>query len=271
MDAIKDLQEFLFQYFTLDGTIQQVVKMLTEDFFKEGNAWYTFATGVNSVIKPIALTLITLCFLVEYLKTTINMDVLKMEYAFKCFFKAILAKASLDISMTLLMAIYQTSAEWTAKIANISAGTAGSYFSIQTDQLKGAFGEYGFIQGIISLPVYLVCWLVVVGAAVMVYVIAYARRIELVMYAAISPLPCAFLALENSNITKRFIMNFAAVCLQGVFILMSIKLYELVCLDISLDMVSGVAQACLKLMVSSITLLMAVLKSSEWAKKVLEI
>lgn len=268
---VEDFVKFYFEYFTLDGTLTQIVKMLSEDFFKEGNAWYTFATGVNSVVKPISLTIITICFLVEYLKTTINMDVLKVEYAFKCFFKAILAKASLDISMTLLMAIYQTSAEWMVKIVKISAGTSGTYFLEQKQQLEYAMGGYGMIQMFMSLPVYLVCWIVVCGAAVMVYVIAYARKIEIVMYAAISPLPCAFLALENSNITKRFIMSFASVCLQGVFIIMSIKLYELVCIDITLDMVEGAPQACMKLMVSSITLLMAVIKSSEWARRVLEV
>lgn len=258
---------------SLDSNIANVVSILAQNFWGSGNAWYDFAKAISTIIEPISLTIITVCFLIEFLKTTIQMDILKWEYGLKCFFKFVFAKVCIDVSFTLLGAIYATGAEWIASVGT-SASTIGStaWSAIETE-----IDGYGFME-ILGLVVsmgliFMAIWIV----SLIVQVVAYARKFELVIYLAVAPLPCAFLPLEDggaSRIPKKYIMNFASVCLQGLFIIMSIKLYGMLCneeIQATITAGGNVGSIAGQLLIASLVLVMAVIKSSSWAKSVLDV
>lgn len=257
---------------SLDSNIANVVSILAENFWGSGNVWYNFAKSVSLIIEPIALTIITICFLIEFLKITIQMDILKWEYALKVFFKFVFAKVCIDISFTFLGAIYATGAEWIASVG-ASASTIGStaWTAIETE-----IDGYGFMDTlglVVSMGlIFLAIWVI----SLIVQVMAYARKFELVIYLAVAPLPCAFLPLEDnqaSRIPKKYVLNFASVCLQGLFIVMSIKLYGMLCnSEIKATIMSGgnIGSIAGQLLIASLVLVMAVVKSSSWAKSVLD-
>lgn len=257
---------------SMDSNIAKVVMILADNFWGSGNAWFDFAEEVAAIIKPIALTIITICFLIEFLKITIQMDILKWEYGLKCFFKFVFAKVCIDVSFSLLGAIYATGSEWIASIGT-SAATIGS---TAWGAIEAEIDGYGFIESIGLIAsmglIFLSIWVV----SIMVQVIAYARKFELVIYLAVAPLPCAFLPLEDGNasrIPKKYIMNFASICLQGLFIIMSIKLYGMLCNEeIQNTIAAGgnVGTIAGQLLLASLVLIMAVVKSSSWAKSVLD-
>ncbi|MDA8222497.1 hypothetical protein [Desulfosporosinus sp.] len=107
-----------------DTNVARAVKVLTGDIFN--GSMYAMAKGIADIITPVSLTIITIIFLIEFLKITIKMDVLKWEYGLRVFLKLVFAKVAIDLSFMLLMAIYATAAEWilAAGAINSTLGTA---------------------------------------------------------------------------------------------------------------------------------------------------
>ena len=256
---------------SVDGNIASVVSILSAGFW--GGSWCNWAKGIaTSTIEPIALTIISICFFVEFLKITIQMDILKWEYALKCFFKFVFAKVCIDVAFDLLDAIYATAAEWVASIG--ASGTSVGNDAWQA--IKGELDGYKFLEmaGVLASSgiIFIAIWVV----TIIIQVIAYARKFEITLLLAISPLPCAFLPLEDggaSRIPKKFFINFAGTCLQGVFIIMSVKLYEFLCTEeIDAAIAAGGSPGMIagQLLLATLVLVMAVTKSSGWAKAILD-
>lgn len=250
-----------------DGNVQKAVDVLTRDIF--GGSLYTMAVGISNVVTPIALTIITIIFLVEFLKITIKMDVLKYEWALRVFFKLVFAKVAIDVSFTLLSAIYATGAEWITAAGGVNStlgATAGTAITLATTTMTW-YDALGLVATM-ALPL-----LAINISGVIVIVIAYARMFELLVYLSVAPLPCAFLPMEDSRIPKKFFLSFAGVCLQGLFIIISIKLYQAVCDDTIVAAVNASASfsdISFNMLLGALVLVMAVVKSGSWAKSILD-
>ncbi|MBQ2886813.1 MAG: type IV secretion system protein [Alphaproteobacteria bacterium] len=266
--------EFFKNCFTsLDGDIANITNILKEDWFRNGNDFYDLARYIQWVVTPIALTIVTICFLIEFLKITIQMDVLKWEYGLRCFFKLVFAKVCIDLSTDLLGAIYITCAEW---IDEVGTGTVHVGQTVWT-QLESSFTSAGLLE---SIGFFLAGGLIVIAIkiiTIVIQVMAYARKFEISILLAIAPLPCAFLPLEDggtSRIPKKYIMSFASSCLAGFFMIISVRFYaELVNgtiiqnINNMSDFISKIGQVLL----ATLVLVMAVIKSGSWASKVLDV
>lgn len=260
-----------------DENVNSVRIILTEDIFT-GNV-HTIAMALSNIVKPIAYTIIGLCFLIEFLKITINMDVLKWEFGLKCFFKLVFAKACIDISAQLMEAIYFTAVEWITKMSQpIGAGSVSTSFganaAVKFNELLQTCTWYEALGYVCTL---VLPFLIVMLVGLAVKVIAYARMFELMVYIAIAPLPCSFLPLEDgggSRIPKKFFLNFASVCLHGVFIIISIQLFNIICneqLDAAITNSAEMGTASNVMLLASLVLILAVTKSGSWAKQVLDV
>jgi hypothetical protein len=139
-------------------------------------------------------------------------------------------------------------------------------------QLKDA-GNLEILSYVVSLgfPMTLISL-----AGVLIKVLAYGRAFELLIYIAVAPLPCAFLPVEDgpgSQITRHFFLNFAAVVLQGLFILISLRLFAAFCdsvvaVQIADDTASLTAMMG-QMLLGTLVLLVLVFKSGSLAKTVL--
>lgn len=255
-----------------DFWINSVVTVLTEDFFQNGNEWYDFGKSVAELIKPAALSIVGMCFFIDFLKMTMNQNILKWEYMLKCFFKLCFAKVCIDISYEVLSAIYATSASWIRKISTSGGGIGNLTYQQIKDELN-SYGTMGMIGVAVTCAI---MFIAIMFIAILIKVIAYARKFEIIMYLAISPLPCAFLPLEegsSSRIPRKFFMSFAGVCIQGLFIIISIKLYEVLCTTEITEVINAggsMFTIISQMLLASLVLLMAVFKSSTWAKNILD-
>lgn len=253
-----------------DGNVQKSIDVLTKDIFSSG--MYTTAQGIANVVTPIALTIITICFLIEFLKITIKMDVLKWEYGLRVFFKLVFAKVAIDVSFRLLTAIYATATEWITA-AGTTGGTLGSSVGTAITTIIANMTWYEALGLVCTMGIsFLAIWL----SGMIVIVIAYARMFELLVYVSVAPLPCAFLPMEDgagSRIPKKFFLTFASVCLQGLFIIISIKLYGAICESTIIPAVqssSALADISFNMLMGALVLVMAVVKSGSWAKSILD-
>lgn len=257
---------------TFDALVKQVLTILSYDCFSNTDGYvggmFTLAQSVKSIVMPISLTIITVIFLIEFLKITIQMDILKWEYGLKVFFKFVFAKVAIDLSSYLMSAIYTTASEWISNIGS-SNSTLGSTAGVL---IKNEIQNYGTLKCLGLMLSASVMFLVVIACALIMNVIAYARIFEIMVYIAISPLPCAFLPAEQSRIPAKFFCNFAGVCLQGVFMAISIKMYVMLCGTLLTNISSGgsIWNVIYNLLIGSVVCLMAVIKSGQWANKIFE-
>ena len=257
---------------TYDSLVNQVLSILSFNIFSSSDTYFggmfTLAQSIKSVVMPISLTIITIIFLIEFLKITIQMDILKWEYGLKVFFKFVFAKVAIDLSSYLMSAIYATSAEWIASIGSSSSTLGATAGIIIKNEIQG----YGPMKILGLAMTALVMFLIVIACALLMNVIAYARIFEIMVYVAISPLPCAFLPAEHSRIPVKFFCGFAGVCLQGVFMAISIKMYVMLCNSILGNMTAGTSiwPVIYNLVIGSVVCLMAVIKSGQWANKIFD-
>lgn len=257
---------------TFDSLVGQVLAILSYDCFSSGDSYvggmYTLAQSVKSIVMPIALIIITIIFLIEFLKITIQMDILKWEYGLKVFFKFVFAKVAIDVSATLMSAIYATASEWISGVGS-SSSTLGATAGVL---IKNEIQSYGTLKCLGLMLSASVMFLVVIASAIIMNVIAYARVFEIMVYISVSPLPCAFLPAERSRITVKFFCGFAGVCLQGVFMAISIKMYVMLCNTILTNIAAGssVWNVIYNLVIGSVVCLMAVIKSGQWANKIFD-
>jgi len=257
----------------LDEFTSEIYHQLSANVWSAGNPYYDTAMTVRGVVEPLALTIVGICFLVEFLKITINMDVLKYEYLLKCFFKLVFAKVCIDLSFDLMAAIYATGIEWVGTIGGPQNFLLGAHIwrNIQT-----SIDSYGMLQ---LVAITITSGIMLVAAeicCIIVLVTVYATIFELTLYMAISPLPCAFLPLEDggaSRIPKKFFLNFAGICLHLVFIAICLSLYVNLCNTLIIanaQMNWEVAVAFPKVLLVTLIFMMAVTKSGTWAQRVLD-
>lgn len=253
-----------------DGSVESAVNVLTQNVFT--GDMYNMAIGISNVIKPIALTIVGLCFVIEFIKITIRMDILKWEYGLTLFFKLVFAKAAMDISVDFLMAIYATAAEWIERTAQ-AGGTLGAEVGAA---IQSSIENMGWQEALGLVCTMGICFLGIWICGIILVVIAYARMFELLIYISVSPLPCAFLPMEDSGATRiarRYFTTFAAVCLQGLFMVISIKLYQAICTSTIIPLVQGtteMSEVMFNMLIGALVLVMAVIKSASWAKSIMD-
>lgn len=286
MGALKDLfLTYLEVVLTgYDDMLTLAIKAISEPI--DGNVWGQMVRFSNA-LKPFCYLVIGLCTCIELAQTASKVDMLKWEHALKTCIKLCLAYVCIDVSPTLLKACFVQSQAWISALdpnnvnsAVIKLGTQSySQLVILMDEIQG-FSVMGlWIALFIMVLAVMVC-------ALMVQVIAYGRMFEIYVYLVVSPLPFAFLPLGQgdnfSRITTRFMKNFIAVCLQGVMMLISIQVFNIIlgntisadianaALEEGVNEFSKVFTICFKLLIGSIALLMAVTKSGTWAKNIMD-
>lgn len=244
--------------------------------------WSSVA-ALSSTLCPFCYTIIGICLLIEIAQVASKVDIIKWEHGLKLCVKMVLAKVCIDIAPTFLKACYAQAQDW---ITGLSSGgstlgnTTVNYLRPLVQNVSGFGNILGmFLSTFIVLMAIKICGL-------MVQVIAYGRMFELYVYLVVSPLPCAFMPLGNgdgggvSRITSKFFKSFIAVCLQGVMMIIVIRIFDVVMGNAILttlgaaagnaDANAAITDLIYTMLLGAIALVMAVVKSGSWAKGILD-
>ena len=255
----------------LDASVNKARSVLTDSIFT--GDLFRLADNIRQQIRPIAITILSLCFIIEFLNILTHQDILKWETGFKVGAKLVLTYVALDISSQLMEAIYATGNDLIGKVQAVNMDMGG----LIKDQLRAALTGLGILKTIGLLATIGIAFLIVWLAGVVILVIAYGRSIELLLHIAIAPIPCAFLILEDhhgARIFWKFVMSFAANCLQGFFIVLSISLYNALVTQIFETAISNgadVAAITGGLLLGAVVLVVTVVKSGSIAKSILDV
>ena len=267
-----------------DSTVSSAQDVLTGGLF-DTNAVWSSVLALSNALKPFCYVVIGICLLIEIAQVAAKVDIIKWEHGLKLCVKMVFAKLCIDIAPTFLRACYNQASLWIA-----SAMTAGSYTnlgSLMTTEVETQISSISGIWSVIGLLAScLLLSMAVKICGLLIQVIAFGRMFELYVLLAVSPLPCAFFPLGDgsgggmSRITQKFFKNFIAVCLQGVMIIVSIRIFYMIvgtaltalitAATAGSDPTTVVTDLCYTMLLAGLVLVMAVAKCGTWAKSIMD-
>ena len=267
-----------------DSTVSSAQDVLTGGLF-DTNAVWSSVLALSNALKPFCYVVIGICLLIEIAQVAAKVDIIKWEHGLKLCVKMVFAKLCIDIAPTFLRACYNQASLWISSAMSVGGYT--NLGSLMTTEVETQISSISGIWSVIGLLAScLLLSMAVKICGLLIQVIAFGRMFELYLLLAVSPLPCAFFPLGDgsgggmSRITQKFFKNFIAVCLQGVMMIISIRIFYMIvgtALTSLITSASGgsdpttvVTDLCYVMLLAGIVLVMAVAKCGSWAKSIMD-
>ena len=211
-----------------NGRLEEIWQLITTspENFKGGGVWNVIV-NINDGLKAVGYALLVLFFVMGVVKTCGSFtEMKKPEVAFKCFIRFVLAKVAVGRGMEIMTAIFSICGSVVSASMNSIGGAVTTSASLP-GEIVSAIEDVGFMQ---SIPLWLVSFLGSLFITVMSIILiltVYGRFFKLYLYTAISPLPFASFAGENtSGIGKAFVKSYMGVCLEGAVIVLACLIYS---------------------------------------------
>ncbi len=240
---------------------------------------------LSNALKPFCYVVIAICLLIEIAQVAQKVDIIKWEHGVKLCLKMVFAKLCIDIAPTFLRACYNQANIWITSALNV--GGYQSLGAMMSNEIQTQISNISGLGTVLGLFVStMLVALAIMICALLVQVIAFGRMFELYVYLAVSPLPCAFFPLGDgtgggwSRITQKFFKSFIAVCLQGVMIILCMRIFYMIIGNAFQNMISDavatgdagqiVSQLCYTMLLGAIVLVMSVARCGSWSKGIID-
>lgn len=224
--VVQNLQNALA---TWNDKLSEIWLLITQspEEFKDGTIWNVI-TNIHGALQAIGYSLLVLFFVVGVMKTCGNFAEMKRpEIALKMFIRFILAKASIDYGLELMMALFEIVQGIVAKIMATS-GLASIDQTVLPDSIITAIEDSGFWESVPLWAVTLIGSLFITVLSFIMIMTVYGRFFKIYLYTAIAPVPLSSFAGEpSSSVGKSFIKSYTAVCLEGAIIVLGCIIFSL--------------------------------------------
>lgn len=224
--VVQNLQNALT---TWNDKLSEIWLLITQspEEFKDGTIWNVI-TNIHGALQAIGYSLLVLFFVVGVMKTCGNFAEMKRpEIALKMFIRFILAKATIDYGLELMMALFDIVQGVVAKIMATS-GLASIEQTVLPDSIIQAIEDSGFWESVPLWAVTLIGSLFITVLSFIMIMTVYGRFFKIYLYTAIAPVPLSSFAGEpSSSVGKSFIKSYAAVCLEGAIIVLGCIIFSL--------------------------------------------
>lgn len=225
--VVQNLQNALA---TWNDKLSEIWLLVTQspEEFKGGSIWGVI-TNIHGALQAIGYSLLVLFFVVGVIKTcgSFFADVKRPEVALKMFIRFVLAKASIDYGLELMMALFKIVQGIVAKIMATS-GLASVSQTVLPDSIITAIEDSGFWESVPLWAVTLIGSLFITVLSFIMIMTVYGRFFKIYLYTAIAPVPLSSFAGEpSSQVGKSFIKSYAAVCLEGAIIVLGCIIFSL--------------------------------------------
>lgn len=233
---------------------------------------------VNSAIEGTCYTMLAVFFLIEVINTYLTKgEEMRWEDVARMLIKLLICKNLLSMAPVILSVLQSTvsSTILGTEIESSVTGIAGTQIEMMKSDMLRYLEEIKYGNSIKNMIhntgvmmeitfTGLANWvlaLLTTLLSLLIMAMAYLRAFELVILGALSGIPLVFYAYsETKDIPKRFLLNYLAVCLQGLVIM--------VCLTLYANLLQG-AGGKLSVLIWGVVSAFAVTKSGQWAKDVL--
>lgn len=184
-------------------------------------------TAVHGGLQAIGFGLLVLFFAAGVVKTCGSFaELRKPEHAAKVFIRFILAKALITYGLELMTALFSI-AQGIVRTVMQSAGFGGAQQTALPAEMVTAIEECGFFESIPLWAVTLIGGLLITVLSFVMILTVYGRFFKLYLFVAIAPVPLSSFAGEpTAFIGKSFLKSYAAVCLEGVMIVLACIIFS---------------------------------------------
>lgn len=198
----------------------------TPETFKGGQIWGVIV-NIHSALVGVGYGLLVLFFAMGVFSSAASFKELQRpEFALRHFIRFLFAKVAVGRGMEIMTAIFAICGGVASTVMG-SMGTAVTQTATLPAEIVTAIENVGFME---SIPLWLVSFLGSLFITVMSFILiltVYGRFFRLYLYTALSPLPFASFAGENSSaMGKAFVKSYVGVCLEGAVIVLACLIYS---------------------------------------------
>ena len=214
---------------TWNDKLSEIWTLLTQtpQNFKGGGIW-TVIVNLHDALMAVGLGLLVLFFAVGIAKTSSSFaDVKRPEVAMKIFFRFVLAKLAVTRGLELLMLVFNIAQGLVTTVIN-RAGISGADDTVLPQSIVTAINNTSFLNSVPLWAVTLIGSLFITVLSFIMIMTVYGRFFKLYLYTAIAPIPLSAFAGESTqSIGTSFLKSYAAVCLEGVIIVLGCIIFSL--------------------------------------------
>ena len=198
----------------------------TPETFKGGQIWGVIV-NIHSALVGVGYGLLVLFFAMGVFSTAASFrELQRPEFALRHFIRFLFAKVAVGRGMEIMTAIFAICGGVASTVMG-SMGAAVTQTATLPAEIVSAIENVGFME---SIPLWLVSFLGSLFITVMSFILiltVYGRFFRLYLYTALSPLPFASFAGENSSaMGKAFVKSYVGVCLEGAVIVLACLIYS---------------------------------------------
>lgn len=198
----------------------------TPETFKGGQIWGVIV-NIHSALVGVGYGLLVLFFVMGIFSSAASFrELQRPEFALRHFIRFLFAKVAVGRGMEIMTAIFAICGGVASTVMG-SMGTAVTQTATLPAEIVTAIENVGFME---SIPLWLVSFLGSLFITVMSFILiltVYGRFFRLYLYTALSPLPFASFAGENSSaMGKAFVKSYVGVCLEGAVIVLACLIYS---------------------------------------------
>ena len=198
----------------------------TPETFKGGQIWGVIV-NIHSALVGVGYGLLVLFFAMGIFSSAASFrELQRPEFALRHFIRFLFAKVAVGRGMEIMTAIFAICGGVASTVMG-SMGTAVTQTATLPAEIVTAIENVGFME---SIPLWLVSFLGSLFITVMSFILiltVYGRFFRLYLYTALSPLPFASFAGENTSaMGKAFVKSYVGVCLEGAVIVLACLIYS---------------------------------------------
>lgn len=242
---------------TINHTFNNSVQVLKISPFDSS---ITVIDTAMAAVEGVALVLVSMFFAIQLCNDAMMLKIQSYEQVFKLFFKFIMAKVIVQNARGLMGIIFNGFNSLASGLGELNYGFLSGF---DTDALLSKPEKAGFLN-LNYLVQYLEVtptFLILMGACWVINLILIGRLFEIIVYTVISPIPLATFAGEGwHDSAKAFVKSYAAVCLQGLVVIVMFYAFSQVA-----DLLGGTSQ--IGITITALSLALGVAKSGQWARQ----
>lgn len=241
----------------INYTFDNAIKVLSISPFDSS---ITVIDTAMTAVEGVALVLVSMFFAIQLCNDAMLLKIQSYEQVFKIFFKFVLAKVIVQNAKGLMGILFNG---FNAIAQSLGETNYGFMSSFGTEAILTQPADAGFlnlnylVKYLETMPTYFI----LLGACWVINLILIGRLFEIIVYTVISPIPLATFAAEGwHDSAKAFIKSYAAVCLQGLVVLVMFYAFSQVA-----DLLGGTNT--MGITITALALALGVAKSGQWARQ----
>ena len=213
-----------------------------------------------TAVEGVALVLVSMFFAIQLCNDAMLLKIQSYEQVFKLFFKLSLAKVIVQNARGIMGILFNGFNSIAETLGETNYGFLSSF---STDAIITQPADAGLlnlnylVKYLEAMPTFLI----LMGACWVINLILIGRLFEIIVYTVISPIPLATFAGEGwHDSAKAFIKSYAAVCLQGLVVMVMFYAFAQVA-----DLLGGTDT--MGITITALALELGVAKSGQWARQ----